>query len=58
MYLMREELGLSYPRIGSEFGGRDHTTAMHAVSKIGREIEEGEATRHEVNLARERLYLA
>src|SRR3989339_448758 len=30
MYLMREEMKASYPSIGTELGGRDHTTAMHA----------------------------
>ncbi len=34
MYVMRELTDLSYPAIGSVFGGRDHTTIMHAVKKI------------------------
>lgn len=34
MYLMREELKSSFPTIGQELGGRDHTTAMHACTKI------------------------
>jgi len=42
IYLMREEIRTSYPSIGHEMGGRDHTTAMHAYNKISREIKENE----------------
>jgi len=35
MYTMRELTELSYPNIAREFGGRDHTTVIHAVEKIG-----------------------
>jgi chromosomal replication initiator protein len=34
MYVMREQTELSYPAIAREFGGRDHTTVIHAVEKI------------------------
>ncbi len=40
IYLIREELNSSYPNIGQEMGGRDHTTAMHAYNKISQEINE------------------
>lgn len=36
MYLCKIHLGLSFPEIGNKFGGKDHTTVMHAVSKIKR----------------------
>ncbi len=56
MFLMREEASLSYPKIGRELGGRDHTTVIHAVGKIGNESEGNEPLRHELNLIKERLY--
>ena len=34
MYVFRELTDLSFPAIAREFGGRDHTTVMHAVEKI------------------------
>lgn len=40
IYLIREELNTSYPAIGNELGGRDHTTAMHAYNKIYQEVKE------------------
>lgn len=40
IYLIREELNSSYPSIGNELGGRDHTTAMHAYNKIYQEVRE------------------
>ena len=34
MYVCRELTDLSYPAIARVFGGRDHTTVMHAVRKV------------------------
>ena len=56
MFLMREEIKSSYPSIGQEVGGRDHTTAMHAYSKINKEVEENEKIKQEINLILQRLY--
>jgi chromosomal replication initiator protein len=35
MYVFREMTDMSYPAIAREFGGRDHTTVIHAVEKVG-----------------------
>lgn len=56
MYLMRQELNSSYPRIGQELGQRDHTTAIHAYEKIKNEILKNEILEQEVNLIKEMLY--
>ena len=40
MYVFRELTDLSYPAIAREFGGRDHTTVIHAVEKIQRLMKE------------------
>ena len=39
MYLSRELTDLSLPKIGNEFGGRDHTTVIHANDKISKDLE-------------------
>ncbi len=57
MYLLREELKSSFPAIGAELGGRDHTTAMHACTKISAEIEHDEKIRQDINQIRQRLYV-
>lgn len=44
MYVFRELTDFSYPAIGREFGGRDHSTVMHAVEKIGGLMKE----RHQI----------
>lgn len=56
MFLMREEAKCSYPTIGQEMGGRDHTTAMHAYEKIRKAVENDEKIRQDINLIRQRLY--
>ncbi|MEA3249348.1 MAG: chromosomal replication initiator protein DnaA [Patescibacteria group bacterium] len=56
MYLMREELRSSYPTIGAEIGGRDHTTAMHAYDKIRREVENNQKLQQDMDQIKQRLY--
>lgn len=56
MYLLRKENNMSFPSIGDYFGGRDHTTAMHACEKIEKLLERDEDLSQEINFLRERLY--
>lgn len=55
MYLLREELKSSFPFIGRKFGGKDHTTAIHAYEKISKELEKNENLREEVSLIKQRF---
>lgn len=57
MHLMRKELSMSYPAIGNELGGRDHTTAMHADNKISRESENDLKLKQEIELIKQKLYI-
>ncbi len=56
MFLLREEIKSSFPSIGQELGGRDHTTAMHAVTKIKNDYDNDERTRREIEQIKQRLY--
>ena len=49
MYLTRELTDLSLPKIGDEFGGRDHTTVLHAHDKIIGDIEESERFKNKID---------
>lgn len=55
MYLCRELTDLSLPRIGQEFGGRDHTTVLHAHEKISRELQSDAELRQTVQFLRKRI---
>ena len=48
MYICRTELEESLPKIGLEFGGKDHTTVMHSVDKIKKEIKNDKLFKIEV----------
>lgn len=39
MYILREDFNVSYPSIGQELGGRDHTTVIHSCDKIRKDLE-------------------
>jgi chromosomal replication initiator protein len=55
MYLMREQGGISLPKIGQELGGRDHTTVMYAVEKVADMIESDDKIRRQVLQIKEQL---
>ena len=56
MYLMREEMKASYPTIGHEIGGRDHTTVIHAYEKIVRNLKTNDKLRQDINVLKQRLF--
>lgn len=56
MYIARQELSSSFPSIGEFFGGRDHTTVMHAVDKIEAQLKEKESFKQELDLILDKLY--
>ncbi len=58
MYLLRHEMSLSYPKIGRELNKKDHTTIMHGVGKIEKEIARNDELRQELTLIKEKLHAA
>lgn len=56
MFLMRDETNTSFPTIGHELGGRDHTTAMHACNKISKELQDDEKLKQEIESIKQLLY--
>jgi chromosomal replication initiator protein len=56
MHLLRSELHLSFPKIAQELGRKDHTTAIHSVEKIEREIALNPTLRSAIGEIKDRLY--
>ncbi len=56
MFLLREEMKSSYPAIGSELGGRDHTTAMHAYTKISGLVKKDEQLQRDLEIIKQKLF--
>lgn len=50
MYLCKEHLKVSYPEIGQKFGGKDHSTVIHAVKKISALLEKNDLLKKDVEL--------
>jgi len=55
MYICRKLTDLSYPEIGAKFGGKDHSTIIHAIKKIDKKIEEDLHTRTVVEKLMEKV---
>jgi chromosomal replication initiator protein len=56
MYLLRSELHLSFPKIASELGRKDHTTAMHSIEKIEKSNAYDPDVKDAITQIKERLY--
>jgi chromosomal replication initiator protein len=56
MYMLRSELHLSFPKIARELGRKDHTTAIHSIDKIEKEMSYEGVIKQSVNELKERLY--
>lgn len=56
MYILRNELNLSFPKIARELGRKDHTTAIHSVEKIDKESKLDPSVRMAIADIKERLY--
>jgi chromosomal replication initiator protein len=56
MYLLRNELHMSFPKIANELGRKDHTTAIHSVDKIEKSSHLDPAVRQQLVELRGRLY--
>ncbi len=57
MYLSREHGKYSFPEIGYAFGGKDHSTAIHAVNKIERVLTDNPELKHAIKIIRNSLGL-
>ena len=55
MYLSREHTGSSLPKIGNEFGGKDHTTVLHAIDKIEAELKKDTDLQNDITKLKAKL---
>ncbi|MFA7252935.1 MAG: chromosomal replication initiator protein DnaA [Patescibacteria group bacterium] len=56
MYLLRHECGLSFPEIGREMGGKDHSTIMHGCNKIEACISSNNRVKEDLNNLKEQIF--
>ena len=55
MYLSRELTDSSLPKIGNEFGGKDHTTVLHAIDKIEAELKKDTDLQNDITKLKAKL---
>lgn len=55
MYLMRQHTGLSLPKIGDQFGGKDHTTVLYSCEKVADLLKSDSGTAQMVRQIRDRM---
>jgi chromosomal replication initiator protein len=55
MYLARDMLGMQLVEIGQAFGGRDHSTVIHSVDKVQRQMSRDRSFREKIEYARQEL---
>jgi len=56
MYLMREKLNMSLQEIGANFGGRDHSTVLHAVNTVADKLNDNKEMQLIINTVEKELY--
>jgi chromosomal replication initiator protein len=56
MFIIRKELETSLPMIGEIFGGRDHTTVIHAIDKIRGVVKTKDSLKQEISLITNKIY--
>lgn len=57
IYLLKKEFNFSFEKIGEEFGGRNHTTAMHAFNKIVKDIKKDQKLVRDINAIKKEIGL-
>jgi len=55
MYLLRHEISMSFPEIGREMGGKDHTTIMHGCKKVEQEINNNVRLKNNISEIKEKI---
>lgn len=56
MYLLRHEANLSFPEIGREMGGKDHSTIMHGCNKVEADISTNQVLKDDLSLIKEKIF--